>query len=136
MTAGHVYVRIYWEDTDAGGVVYHASYLRFMERGRTELLRERGIDQGALLSENGLIFVVTHMDIKFRAAAKIDDELDVETALKEIGGATVVLTQKVRRGTDVLVTADVTCAVISQTTGRPARLPADIKKKLGAVSLP
>ena len=136
MTAGHVYVRVYWEDTDAGGVVYHARYLRLMERGRTELLRERGIDQSALLSESGLIFVVTHMDIRFRAPAKIDDELDVETVLKETGGASVVLAQKVRRGTDVLVEAEVTCAVLSQSAGRPARIPADIRQKLGAPSLP
>jgi acyl-CoA thioester hydrolase len=135
MTAGRVYVRVYWEDTDAGGVVYHASYLRFMERGRTELLRELGIGQSALLSESGLVFVVTHMDIGFRAPAKIDDELDVETVLTKVGGASVVLAQKVRRGADILVEAEVTCAVILQN-GRPARIPADIQKKLGAPSLP
>jgi acyl-CoA thioester hydrolase len=129
---GKLYVRVYWEDTDAGGVVYHASYLRFMERGRTELLRERGIDQSALLAGGRLIFVVAHMDIKFRAPAKIDDELEVETVLKKTGGASVVLTQTVRRGADVLVEAEVTCAVVSQGAGRPARIPSDIKQKLVA----
>ena len=127
---GKVYVRVYWEDTDAGGVVYHASYLRFMERGRTELLRENGIDQGAL-QNSGLIFVVSDMNIKFRAPAKIDDELTVETAVHEIGGASLRLKQKVVRGTDVLVEAEVTCAVISRE-GKPSRIPPDIKAKLGA----
>lgn len=128
---GKVYVRVYWEDTDAGGVVYHASYLRFMERGRTELLREKGIDQGALQKNSGLIFVVSDMNIKFRAPAKIDDELTVETAAHEIGGASLRLKQKVVRGTDVLVEAEVTCAVISRE-GKPSRIPPDIKAKLGA----
>lgn len=127
---GKVYVRVYWEDTDAGGVVYHASYLRFMERGRTELLRERGIDQGALQRDKGLIFVVSDMNIRFRAPGKIDDELTVETAVHETGGASLRLKQKVMRGADVLVEADVTCAVISRE-GRPTRIPADIKAKLG-----
>lgn len=127
---GEVYVRVYWEDTDAGGVVYHASYLRFMERGRTELLRDKGIDQGALQKDSGLIFVVSDMNIKFRAPAKIDDELTVETAIAAIGGASLRLKQKVLRGADVLVEADVTCAVISRE-GKPKRMPSEIKAKLG-----
>lgn len=127
---GQVYVRVYWEDTDAGGVVYHASYLRFMERGRTELLRDKGIDQGALQKDSGLIFVVSDMNIKFRAPAKIDDELMVETVVHGIGGASLRLKQKVVRGADVLVEADVTCAVISPE-GKPSRIPPEIKAKLG-----
>jgi acyl-CoA thioester hydrolase len=107
-------VRVYWEDTDAGGVVYHASYLRFMERGRTEYLRERGISQSALQQESGATFVVADMSIRFRQPAKLDDELVIETVAKEIGGASLALTQRVLRGTDVLVEADVTCAVISR----------------------
>lgn len=126
---GRMYVRVYWEDTDAGGVVYHASYLRFMERGRTELLRDKGIDQVTLQKDNGLIFVVSGMNIKFRAPAKIDDELTVETCAHEPGGASLRLTQKVLRGLDVLVEADVTCAVISRD-GKPARIPPQIRMKL------
>src|SRR5687768_17725944 len=112
-SVSQVPVRVYWEDTDAGGVVYHASYLRFMERGRTEFLRERGIHQSALQQESGLTFVVADMNIRFRQPAKIDDELVVETVAKEIGGASLALNQKVLCGSDVLVEADVTCAVIS-----------------------
>ena len=126
---GKVYVRVYWEDTDAGGVVYHASYLRFMERGRTELLRDRGIDQGALQRDSGLTFVVSDMNIKFRAPARLDDELTVETSAHELGGASLRLKQKVLRGLDVLVDADVTCAVISRG-GKPARIPSEIRMKL------
>lgn len=123
-------VRVYWEDTDAGGVVYHASYLRFMERGRTEFLRERGVHQVKLQEETGLTFVVADMNIRFRQPARMDDELVVETLAKEMGGASLSLNQKVRRGSDVLVEADVTCAVISRE-GRPMRIPADVKTKLG-----
>lgn len=123
-------VRVYWEDTDAGGVVYHASYLRFMERGRTELLRERGISQSALQQESGVIFVVAEMNIRFRNPARIDDELTVETVAKELGGASLALHQRVLRGADVLVEAEVTCAVISRE-GRPVRLPPDVKARLG-----
>jgi acyl-CoA thioester hydrolase len=122
-------VRIYWEDTDAGGVVYHASYLRFMERGRTEYLRDRGISQSTLQQDLGVTFVVAHMDIRFRQPARLDDELVVETAAKEIGGASLALRQKVLRGSDVLVEADVTCAVISRE-GRPTRIPAEVKSRL------
>jgi acyl-CoA thioester hydrolase len=122
-------VRVYWEDTDAGGIVYHASYLRFMERGRTELLRAVGIDQGALKAESGVTFVVRRMNIDFRAPARLDDVLEVITAVTETGGASLSLSQKVMRGADLLVAADVSCAVIG-AGGRPVRLPADIKAKL------
>ena len=122
-------IRVYWEDTDAGGVVYHASYLRFMERGRTELLRAKGIDQSALQNENGLTFVVAQMNIGFRAPARLDDELIVETYVRAMGGASLTLAQKVLRGADVLVDADVTCALVSRA-GRPARIPPEIRAKL------
>lgn len=122
-------IRVYWEDTDAGGVVYHASYLRFMERGRTEFLRERGIHQTKLQEEAGLTFVVADMNIRFRQPAKMDDELVVETVANELGGASLALNQKVMRGSDVLVEADVICAVISRE-GKPVRIPGGVKEKL------
>ncbi len=130
MSDGKLYVRVYWEDTDAGGVVYHASYLRFMERGRTELLREKGVDQRVLLAERGLSFVVASMNIRFRAPARLDDELDVVTILKDLGGASLVLDQKVVRGDEILVSAEVICALIARE-GRPSRIPAEIRAKLG-----
>jgi acyl-CoA thioester hydrolase len=122
-------IRVYWEDTDAGGVVYHASYLRFMERGRTELLRDLGVDQSALQQESGIVFVVADMNIKFRAPGKLDDVLLVETTVTETGGASLLLSQKISRAGELLVEADVTCAVISGE-GKPVRLPAEVKGKL------
>lgn len=126
----HHPVRVYWEDTDAGGVVYHASYLRFMERGRTEFLRERGIHQSVLQQESGATFVVAEMNIRFRQPAKLDDELVVETTATDLGGASLVLLQKVLRGANVIVEAGVTCAVISRD-GKPFRIPSDVRTKLG-----
>jgi len=117
-------VRVYYEDTDFSGVVYHASYLRFMERGRTEMLRALGIEQAGL--EFG--FAVRAMQIDYLKPARMDDELTIETTTRSIGGATLDLDQRVLRGEEVLVTASVRIACIAQ--GRPARLPKDIRAKL------
>lgn len=122
-------VRVYYEDTDFSGVVYHASYLRFMERGRTELLRDLGVDQSALQLESGIVFVVADMNIRFRAAAKLDDVLLVETSVTETGGASLKLEQKIFRAGEIMIEAQVTCAVISRE-GKPVRLPEEVKGKL------
>jgi acyl-CoA thioester hydrolase len=124
-------VRIYWEDTDAGRIVYHASYLRFMERGRTELLRTAGIHQGTLQAEQGVTFVVRRMVIDFRAPARLDDEVVVETAVATLGGASLTLMQRVTRGGGVLVEAEVSCAVLG-AGGRPVRLPPALRALLAA----
>jgi len=121
-------VRVYWEDTDAGGVVYHTSYLRFMERGRTEVLRALGIGQQELLRETGLAFVVHRMEVDFLKSAVLDDLLTVETNVAIVHGASMRLDQKVLRGETVLIRASVTVACVRD--GRPARIPADIKAKL------
>ena len=117
-------VRVYYEDTDFSGVVYHASYLRFMERGRTEMLRALGIEQANL----AFGFAVRAMQIDYLKPARMDDELTIETTTRSIGGATLDLEQRVLRGEEVLVTASVRIACIAQ--GRPARLPKDIRAKL------
>ena len=117
-------VRVYYEDTDFSGVVYHASYLRFMERGRTEMLRALGIEQAGL----DFGFAVRAMQIDYLKPARMDDELTIETTTRSIGGATLDLEQRVLRGEEVLVTASVRIACIAQ--GRPARLPKDIRAKL------
>lgn len=124
-------VRIYYEDTDFSGAVYHASYLRFMERGRTEWLRTFGIAQSALAAAPGpqaFGFAVRRMDIDFSAPARMDDLLTVETWVARIGGASLDLVQRVLRGADVLVTAEVKIACVAG--GRPVRLPPDIRAKL------
>jgi acyl-CoA thioester hydrolase len=126
-------VRVYYEDTDFSGVVYHASYLRFMERGRTELLRARGMSQGTSLSaEPGdrFGFAVRAMTIDFRRPARMDDLLTIETQVVEIGGASMELAQRVTRGDDLLVEATVRIACV--VDGRPCRIPAAIRASLSA----
>jgi acyl-CoA thioester hydrolase len=123
-------VRIYWEDTDAGGVVYHASYIRFLERGRTEFLRAHGVDQGALLRETGAAFVVRRLAVEFLRPARLDDLVTVETAPARIGRASLILEQAIRHGPDLLVEAQVTCACVRG--GRASRLPAVILAALAA----
>ena len=117
--------RVYYEDTDFSGVVYHARYLHFLERGRTDYLRCLGIQQGGMAfgdDDGELAFVVRHMDIDFKAAARMDDIVDIVTTPYRIGGAKLVLDQEIRCGDTVLVNARVTVAVVNGN-GRPRRLP-------------
>ena len=129
-------VRIYFEDTDFSGVVYHGSYVRFMERGRTDFLRLVGIGHDALArgdhgGEPGeqLAFAVRRMAIEFLKPARIDDVIEVETSVRELGGARIVLAQTVRRGAETLVTAEVTVAMIN-AAGQPRRLPDKVRQGL------
>lgn len=130
-------VRIYFEDTDFSGVVYHGSYVRFMERGRTDYLRLLGIGHDGLdKGEHGepLAFAVRRMAIEFHKPARIDDVIEVETSVGELGGARIVLAQTVRRGSELLVTADVTVALIN-AAGQPRRVPEIVRERLsGEVS--
>ena len=133
MSAPHrLSIRVYYEDTDFSGVVYHASYLRFMERGRTELLRDLGIHQQAIHAGESdhapFAFVVRAMNIEFLKAARMDDVLTIETSAREVKGASAVLAQRVLRGAEVLVSADVRVAAVAD--GKPARLPAEVREKL------
>lgn len=130
---GHILpVRVYFEDTDFSGVVYHGSYVRFLERGRTDLLRLLGIGHDALdRGDHGepLAFAVRRMTLDFHKPARIDDLLEVETLVGDLTGARIHLSQKVRRGAEVLVAADVTVAMIDEA-GRARRFPAEIADKL------
>jgi acyl-CoA thioester hydrolase len=122
-------LRVYYEDTDFSGVVYHASYLRFMERGRTELIRDLGIDQSALFDEGkALAFAVRKMTIDFLKPARMDDLLNVETQPVEMRGASMVVSQRVLRGDEVLVTANVTVVCVGD--GRARRIPDPLREKL------
>lgn len=117
-------VRVYYEDTDFTGIVYHANYLRFMERGRTNYLRLLGADQHALFAEArseapGFAFVVRSMQIEYLKPARMDDVLDVVTVPADIRGASITLAQEVRRGDDVLVEARVKVAFVSGGRARP-----------------
>ncbi len=116
-------VRVYWEDTDAGGVVYHAQYLAFMERARTEWMRARGLGQELLRTRDDLLFVVRAMSIDFRSPARLDDQLAVSVVLLECRGASLVLGQRILRGGAVLVEARVRVAALAATSFRPKPLP-------------
>jgi acyl-CoA thioester hydrolase len=127
-------VRVYYEDTDFSGVVYHASYLRFMERGRTNYLRLLGADHRAMFEQAaaeapGFAFVVRHMDIAFRKPAHMDDVLTIVTLPEEVKGASIMLHQKVMRGEDVLVEAHVQVAFVSGGRAKPIPKPLRIAMK-------
>ncbi|MCA0399209.1 MAG: tol-pal system-associated acyl-CoA thioesterase [Proteobacteria bacterium] len=123
-------LRIYYEDTDFSGFVYHARYLNFFERARTEALRGLGIDQRALFETEGgpFAFVVRHMEIDFKSPARMDDLVEVETGITRIGGASLVMRQVLRREGMVLAQADVTIAFLA--AGRPARMPRSMRDAL------
>lgn len=127
-------IRVYYEDTDFSGIVYHASYLRFMERGRTNYLRLIGADHRALFEQAaaeapGFAFVVRHMDIAFRKPAHMDDVLEIVTMPEEVKGASVMLHQKVMRGEDLLVEAHVQVAFVSGGRAKPIPKPLRIAMK-------
>src|SRR5438132_10808761 len=122
-------VRVYYEDTDFSGFVYHASYLRFLERGRTELLRDLAGDQSDLHREaRGLVFVVRRMALDFIRPARMDDQLTIVTRTRQLRGASMQLAQEVRRADDLLVAADVTVACVRD--GRAIRLPEALRRLL------
>lgn len=123
MTPHALPVRVYYEDTDAGGIVYHAQYLCFAERGRTELLRSIGVDHRQLLAEEGGIFAVRRLTADFRAPARLDDALAVETRARACSGARLFLVQDIKRDDQVLVSLDVELVFINADL-RPRRLPA------------
>lgn len=122
-------LRVYFEDTDAGGIVYHANYLKFCERARSEWVRGLGIDQRALKATLGLIIVVRRMEVDFLRPALYDDALTVTTRLRTLGGARIELDQAVQRGPDTLFTAAVTLVCVGPD-GRAARLPDDLRATL------
>jgi len=127
-------VRVYYEDTDFSGVVYHASYLRFMERGRTNYLRLLGADHRAMFEQAekeapGFAFVVRHMDIAFRKPAHMDDVLEIVTRPEEVKGASIMLHQKVMRGEELLVEAHVQVAFVSGGRAKPIPKPLRIAMK-------
>jgi acyl-CoA thioester hydrolase len=130
---GHVLpVRVYYEDTDFSGLVYHAAYLKFMERGRSDFLRLLGVFHArldALGSADRMVFAVSHMDLNFLKAARIDDVLEVGTVSRSARGARIILGQRVSRSGQDLVRASVTVALIGKD-GRPRRIPADMVAKL------
>jgi acyl-CoA thioester hydrolase len=122
-------LRIYYEDTDAAGIVYYANYLRFLERGRTEFLRSLGHDQHALM-QDGIAFAVRSVSIEYLKPAKLDDLLVVETAIASLGKAQLVFVQRIRRNGDLLLDAKIRVACIDPARGRPIAMPRTIHAQL------
>ena len=124
-------VRVYYEDTDASGVVYHARYLNFIERARTELLRLGGADHSALSDEHGIAFAVRRCEIDYAAPARLDDLLEVETRMTESTGASLTVEQRVQRDGRDLVRARLILVCVTRE-GKPSRLPESVKEALGS----
>jgi acyl-CoA thioester hydrolase len=116
-------LRIYFEDTDLAAIVYHANYLRFMERARSDMLRAAGIDQRAAVEAGEGVYAVAELSIRYRGSAKLDDDLIVASKMLEVRAASVVIQQRVMRGDQVLTDARVTAAFLTPE-GRPKRQPA------------
>lgn len=116
-------VRVYYEDTDAGGVVYHANYLKFFERARTEFLRSIGWNQNELLEMKTCAFVVSDLSIQFKRPAKLDDELQIRTVLKSLKRASFVFDQKAFKGQQLMAAAEVRVVCIDPLKGLPRAIP-------------
>ena len=125
-------VRVYFQDTDAGGVVYHASYVNFMERARTEWLRTHGYSNAGLMKEFGSVFVVRSLKLDYFKPALLDDMLEVTAQVKDIGRSRISLLQSVRRGDDVLTEAEVHLVCVALEGFKPVRIPEVLSGKLKA----
>ena len=139
MSSGLVFswpTRVYWEDTDAGGVVYHAQYLAFLERARTEWMRAQGYGQELLRLDHDLVFAVRAMQIDFLKPARLDDALQVGASLRECRRASAVFAQDIRRGDELLLTASVRVAALDAGGFRPRPIPQPLLQELRALERP
>lgn len=123
-------VRIYFEDTDSGGVVYHSNYLKFMERARTEWLRSLNLNQADLKKKDKIMFVVAKVYIDYKKAAQFNDALDIETSVDNIGASKVDLTQNIMKNSELYTSAKVSIACIHSETFKPQRIPKLIKQQM------
>jgi acyl-CoA thioester hydrolase len=128
-------MRIYYEDTDSGGVVYHGQYVRFLERARTEWLRFLGFNNIELERKYKMLWVVTEMTMNFLKPARLDDNLDVTVAVETMGRVRCTFHQEVKRGDEILLNARVTVASVSADSFKPIEFPADVKRKMEATCL-
>lgn len=122
-------IRVYIEDTDAGGIVYYVNYLKYFERARTELIRSMGVDKTAVM-EDGSVFVVTSASIDYLMPTRLDDEIVARAKVIGAGGASIVFEQEVLRGDAVLARGKVTAALTDGKTGRPKRMPMNLRTAL------
>ncbi len=126
-------LRIYYEDTDAAGIVYYANYLRFCERARTEFLRTLGLEQGRMLKEQGIGFVVSTVQADYRRPAQLDDELQVLTTVEKLGRASLVFAQRIVRSQELLFDSHISIACVDTVRQRPTAIPTDLRLLLQTV---
>ncbi|MBK7004277.1 MAG: tol-pal system-associated acyl-CoA thioesterase [Burkholderiales bacterium] len=124
-------LRVYWEDTDAGGVVFYANYLKFFERARTEWLRSLGVQQGILQADDGVLFVVAEVHVRYVASARLDDVVVVSVKVAERGQASMRIEQQAWRGDTLLAEGWVRVGCVDATTLRPRRIPGVVLRALG-----
>lgn len=122
-------IRVYIEDTDAGGIVYYVNYLKYLERARTELMRALGWERAAI-SDQGWMFVVSDLAVTYRQPARLDEQLDATALIQRVGGATIDFFQSVRRGDTVLVEGNIQIACIDEERGRPRRIDPALRARL------
>ena len=127
-------IRVYIEDTDAGGIVYYVNYLKYLERARTELMRALGCERAAI-SDQGWMFVVSDLAVTYRQPARLDEQLDATALIQRVGGATIDFFQSVRRGDTVLVEGNIQIACIDEERGRPRRIDPALRARLVAASI-
>jgi len=123
-------LRVYWEDTDAGGVVFYANYLKFFERARTEWLRALGVEQSALRRDEGAIFVVGETRVRYLLPARLDDWLSLSVDVAELGRASLLVDQRCRRGDTLLAEGSIRIGCVDAGTFRPRRIPNSILERL------
>ena len=123
-------LRVYWEDTDAGGVVFYANFLKFFERARTEWLRALGVGQQRLREQTGAIFVVTDTAVRYRAPARLDDLLEVTVALRHRGAASMTIAQQAWRGPTLVAEGEIRIGCVDSGTFKPRRIPNEVASTL------
>ncbi len=119
--------RVYYEDTDAGGVVYYANYLKFFERARTDFLRTLNISQSELLAQENLVFVVRKCEVEYVSPARLDDVLEVSVVVKEVGAASILMQQEAKKSDVILARLKVEIVCINATTFKPKKIPYDLR---------
>jgi acyl-CoA thioester hydrolase len=124
-------LRVYWEDTDAAGVVFYANYLKYFERARTEWLRTLGIEQQSLRERIGVVFIVTSTQVHYRSPARLDDWIEATVAPKAAGRATLALTQQAWRSSTLLAEGDIRIGCVDVATFKPRRIPAEVMERIG-----
>jgi len=123
-------VRVYWEDTDAGGIVFYANYLKYFERARTEWLRSLGHAQEAMRAEAGIMFIVTDTSVRYRRPARLDDVLDVTVQVQHAGRAQLTVVQQAWRGTELIAEGSIRIGCVDAGTYRPQRIPFSITRSI------